>query len=148
MRCTKITITRVNYKPPSTPDLNEELQHLGGALGLFNLRDKDKSRFRIFIALLKSIKKQEGMSSDELADALGISRATIIHHLDSLMEAGITENLHGKYQLRVDNLEELLTLLQEDIDKTMNELREIARNVDRELGLNQPRKLAKNKTPF
>ena len=148
MRCTRITITRVNYKPAAAPDVNEELQYLGGALGLFNLRDKDKSRFRIFITLLKSLKRQEGMSSDELAEALGISRATIIHHLDSLMEAGIVENNHSKYMLRVDNLEELLTELQEDLDKTMVELKEIARNVDKELGLNSPRKQPKNRTPF
>lgn len=148
MRFTSITINRVEYKPVRTPDMNDELQYLGGCLGLFNLRDKDKSRFRIFIALLKALKAGEGMSSDDLADHLGLTRATVIHHLRNLMDAGIVEEMRGKYQLRVDNLEELLELVRRDIDRTISELKEVARNIDKELGLSAPRKEAKNRTPF
>jgi len=148
MRFTRITICRLNIQPTARPDVNEELQYLGGALGLFNLRDKDKTRFRVFIALLKALKRQEGMSSDDLADQLGLTRATVLHHLEALMDAGIVENNKGIFQLRVDNLEELVDLVQADIDKTMMELKEVARNVDRELGLHQPRKQAKNTTMY
>lgn len=147
MRFTRITITRVEHQV-STPDVNEELQYLGGALGLFNQRDKDKSRFRIFIALLKALKKHETLSSDDLAEQLGITRATIIHHLDNLMEAGIVESMKGKYQLRVDNLEELIDVIQDDINKNFDDLREIARNCDKGLGLNQPRKAARSRTMY
>ena len=147
MRFTKITICRVSQET-RRPDLNEELQHLGGALGLFNQRDKDKSRFRIFIALLKALKRGNVLSSDDLADALGLTRATVIHHLDGLMDAGIVENVRGGYQLRVDNMEELLDLIQTDINKTIADLKEVARNVDRELGLNAPREPRKNTTPY
>ena len=148
MRFTKITICRVNVAPVQRPDLNDELQQLGGALGLFSLRDKDKSRFRIFIALIKALKRRNAMSSDELADQLGLTRATVIHHLDALMDAGIVENGRDGYQLRVDNMEELIGLIQQDLDRTMAELKEVARNVDRELGLQAPRAPAKNRTPY
>jgi predicted transcriptional regulator len=148
MRFTRITICRVETKPVHHPDLNQELQYMGGALGLFGLRDKDKSRFRIFIALLKALKRQDGLSSDDLAEQLALTRATVIHHLDALMDAGIVENVRNKYQLRVDNLEELVDLIEGDITKTLDDLREVARNVDRELGLHQPRRPARNRTPF
>ena len=47
-------ITIVKIRKPVTTDVNEELQFLGNSLGLFNLRDKDKSCFRVFIELLKA----------------------------------------------------------------------------------------------
>jgi biotin operon repressor len=148
MRFTRITICRVNYQPVSRPDLNEELQQLGGALGLFSQRDKDKSRFRIFIALLKALKKKQVLSSDDLAEQLGLTRATVVHHLDALMDAGIVENVRSGYSLRVDNMQELLEIVRADINKTIDELKEVAYNVDRELGLNAPRQPAKNRTPY
>jgi len=146
MRFTRITICRVQQN--RTPDINDELQYLGGALGLFTLRDKDKSRFRIFIALLKALKKRNILSSDDLAEQLGITRATVVHHLDNLMDAGIVENIKGRYQLRVDNLEELLDMVQADINRTIEELKETAKNVDKELGLHAPREKIRNKTMY
>ena len=44
---TKITIVRINQEVPE--QIDEELQWIGSSLGLFNLRDKDKSCYRIFI---------------------------------------------------------------------------------------------------
>ena len=148
MRFTRITITRVDVKPVNRPDINDELQQLGGALGLINLRDKDKSRFRIFIAMLKALKRRELLSSDDLADQLGLTRATVIHHLDALMDAGIVEHMRGKYQLRVDTLVELVDVIQADIQKTFEELKEVAANCDKGLGLDQPRKQPRNITPL
>jgi hypothetical protein len=42
-------ITIVNVRRPSERNINHELQWLGTSLGLFNLRDKDKSCFRLFL---------------------------------------------------------------------------------------------------
>ena len=47
-------ITIINVRKPALRTINDELQWLGSSLGLFNLRDKDKSCFRIFIELLKN----------------------------------------------------------------------------------------------
>jgi len=146
MRFTRITICRVEEQ--SRSDMNAELQLIGGALGLFSIRDKDKSRFRIFIVLLKALKRHQALSSDDLADELGLTRATVIHHLDALMDAGIVENARGKYQLRVDNLEELLETVQADIMRTIDEVKDVARNIDKELGLHQPRPRTKTKTVY
>ena len=49
---TKITI--INFDEEEVPSqIDQELQWIGSSLGLFNLRDKDKSCYRIFITLLK-----------------------------------------------------------------------------------------------
>ncbi len=148
MRFTSITINRIEYNPTALPDMNEELQYFGSCIGLFSLRDKDKSKFRIFIALLKALKTHDGLSSDELAEQLGLSRATVIHHLKHLMDSNIAEENRGKYRLRNDNLEELLEEIRVDLNKTIDELKDSAKNIDQELSLNTPRKQVKNRTPF
>ena len=129
----RITITQISEQP--THSLNEELQWFGASLGLFNLRDKDKSRFRIFIALLKGLKQKKGLSSDELAFALALSRATVIHHLNSLMEAGIVSNMRGKYVLNVSTMEELVELTQRNLNKAFDDLKGIARDIDKKMEL-------------
>jgi len=129
----KITIVKINR--PKERSINAELQWLGNSLGLFNMRDKDKSCFRIFIELLKAAKTNEKLSSDEIAEKIGITRGTVIHHLNKLMDAGIVLHLGNKYILRVENLEELIHELQRDIHRTILDLRQVAEDIDRSLGL-------------
>ncbi|MBN2567431.1 winged helix-turn-helix transcriptional regulator [Candidatus Woesearchaeota archaeon] len=127
----KITIVRM--RRPRHQDLNENLQWLGGSLGLFNLRDKDRSCFRIFIELLKH--QGEGMTSDELALRSGLSRGTVVHHLNKLIDAGITVPHRGRYVLRVHNLKALIVELQKDLDRWTGDLKEVADEIDRQLGI-------------
>lgn len=129
----RITIIKINK--PKEKNINSELQWLGNSLGLFNLRDKDKSCFRIFIELLKSAKTGQKLSSDEIAERIGITRGTIIHHLNKLMDAGIVLHVGTRYVLRVENLEELIHELQRDVHRTILDLREVAEEIDRSLGL-------------
>ncbi len=135
MRTTRITITRI-VATREHQGINAELQYLAGSLGLFNPRDKDRSKFRIFIALLRALKqRQRGLSSDELAAELDLTRATVIHHLGSLAASGIVEHSEGKYVLRVETLEELVAKIRSDVGKMLSELEEVARRCDTSLGL-------------
>lgn len=129
----KITIVRV--RQPFEEDINRKLQWLGDSLGLFNLRDKDKSCFRIFIELLKSAKKGEMLSSDEIAERLGITRGTVVHHLNKLMAAGIVNHRNNRYILRADNLLDLTEEIRRDVNITFDKLAEVADEIDDALGL-------------
>ena len=129
----KITIVKIR-RPPSK-DINEDLQFLGNSLGLFNLRDKDKSCFRVFIELLKAAKKKRPISSDELAYRLGLTRGTVVHHINRLVESGIVVHEGRRYFLRVDRLEKLIIELRKDLLRTCDDLQEIAKEIDAGLGL-------------
>lgn len=133
MRFTKITIIRSTK--PEKKDINKELQWFGGTLGLFNLRDKDKSCFRIFITLLKSLKENQKLTSDEIARRTRLSRGTVIHHLNKLMSSGIVVNERNKYILRMDSLEEMVEHIKRDADEAWGKLREVAKDIDEKLGL-------------
>ena len=135
MRYSYQRITIINLRKPSEKSLNKELQWFGTSLGLFNLRDKDKSLFRIFIELLKSAKSKKTLSSDELALRLGLTRGTVVHHINKLISAGIVVTEGNKYALRVDNLKDLVEQVERDIKRTCEELKEVADDIDRNLGL-------------
>jgi len=77
-------VTVVKLRRISSGNTNADLQWLGNSLGLFGLRDKDSSCFRIFITLVK--RSEEPISSDEIAGRLHLSRGTVVHHLIKLMD--------------------------------------------------------------
>src|SRR3989338_3484213 len=128
-------ITIMNLRKPVQKNVNQELQWLGSSLGLFNLRDKDKSCFRVFIELVKTAKQGMPLSSDELAYRLGLSRGTIIHHINKLLESGIVVQADRGYILRVNNLKELINEVEKDLRRTCDELKEMAEEIDKSLGL-------------
>jgi predicted transcriptional regulator len=135
MPITHQRITIVKIRRPNTKDLNQDLKWFAHSLGLFNLRDKDKSCFRIFIEILKSAKRQDYLTSDELADKLGLSRGTVIHHIHKLVDAGIVIPQRNTYLLRVDNLKALVDELRKDLRRTMDDLEQVAEQIDSWLGL-------------
>lgn len=128
-------ITIVSSIKPVEKTVNKELQYLGTSLGLFNLRDKDKSCFRIFIELLKAAKVRYPLTSDEIAYRTNLTRGTVVHHITKLMEAGIVINEKNRYMLRVHNLRELINEVEKDVKRICEDLKEIAEEIDIRLGL-------------
>ena len=128
-------ITIVKMRKPTSQNVNDELQFLGDSLGLFSLRDKDKSCFRVFIELLKAAKRRQPISSDELAFRLGLSRGTVVHHINKLRESGIVVHEGKRYFLRVDKLETLIQEIRKDVTRTCDDLEKMAKEIDGALGL-------------
>lgn len=128
-------ITIINIRKPVKRNINHELQWFGTSLGLFNLRDKDKSCFRIFLELIKSAKTNQFLTSDEIARNLNLTRGTVIHHINKLMESGLVINDRNKYMLRVDNLKLLISEVEKDVIRTLGDLKEIAADIDDWIGL-------------
>jgi predicted transcriptional regulator len=128
----KFTFIRINRF--RTENINQELQWLGNSLGLFNLRDKDSSCFRIFIILVKKAKYNEAVSSDEIAEKLSLTRGTVVHHLIKLMEAGIVVHEKEGYRLRENNLQNLVKNIHQDLENIFAEISRTAREIDERLG--------------
>lgn len=133
MRFTKITI--ISTRQPKESDINEKLQWFGGSLGLFGMRDKDKSCFRIFIVLLKGLKEEKPLSSDEIAEQTGLTRGTVVHHLNRLMSSGIVTAERRGYILKVDKLEHLVDIIKDNVDRAFENLKEVGKELDDKLGL-------------
>jgi predicted transcriptional regulator len=134
MPAQRITIIKIR-RAPQTQGVNDELQWLGNSLGLFGERDKDSSCFRIFIELIKSARGQKGLTSDELAYRLNLTRGTVVHHINRLKESGIVVHESKRYLLRDNHLERLIDELENDAERTFKELKNIAKEIDKNLGL-------------
>ena len=126
-------ITIITIRRPARNDINEELLWIGASLGLFNLRDKDRSCFRIFVELLKSSKIGKGLSSDEIAFKSGLSRGTVIHHINKLIESGLVIVEERKYVLREAKLEPLIDEIEKDVIRSLDGLRAIAKDIDKKM---------------
>ena len=126
-------ITIIKTRKPAEPDINQELQWLGSSLGLFNLRDKDKSCFRIFLEIIKASKLHIALSSDELAYKLHLSRGTVIHHINRLLDSGIVVHDGSKYLLRVNNLRALIGEVEKDLRRACDDLKDIAEDIDEKM---------------
>ncbi len=125
----KITLIKVRGTKTS---INENLQLLSNSLGLFSDRDKESSCFRIFVELTKRI-KEDGLTSDELALKTNLSRATVLHHINKMMVAGIAILSKNKYSISSNNLTSLIKNLRNDTSCILNDLDELAKNLDKEL---------------
>lgn len=127
----RITIIRI--RKPMKQSLNAELQWLGTSLGLFNMRDKERSCFRIFIELLKTTKQNNSITSDQLAQRLQLSRGTVMHHVHKLMETGLIIYESKGYMLRVNSLSALIDELEQDAIRTCKTLHIVAEDIDEKL---------------
>lgn len=128
----KVTIWKLRKE--NTENINQELQWLGNSLGLFNLRDRDSSCFRIFITLIRKAKRNEPVSSDDIAEQLKLSRGTVVHHLIKLMDAGLVVKDSRKYILRERDLQQVVQDIYRDLEAVFLELSEVAKEIDEKLG--------------
>jgi len=114
-------------------NVNQELQWMGNSLGLFNLRDKDSSCFRVFITLVKRAKQNTPITSDDVAERLRLSRGTVVHHLNKLMDSGIVVKERNGYLLREANLQDMINDLQRDMEGVFSQLKNVAKEIDEKL---------------
>ena len=89
--------------------------------------------FSIFVELLKSSKRGKGLSSDEIAFKSGLSRGTVIHHINKLIESGLVIVEERKYILREARLEPLIDEVEKDVIRSLDGLRAIAKDIDKKL---------------
>jgi DNA-binding transcriptional ArsR family regulator len=99
------------------------------------MRDKDKSCYRLFIVLVRALRMGVELTSDELAAQTGLSRGTVIHHLNRLMDAGIVTNYKNKYFINYSSLEEMIKDLQKGINLLLDDLSVVAKKIDDSLDL-------------
>ena len=128
-RFQKITIIKLREPKKA---INKELQWLSESLGLFSERDKERSCFRVFLAILEA---RRPVTSDELAYKLELSRATVIHHLHKLIAAGIVMVQDNTYALRAKNLESTLKKMKADVLSAYEEIELVAREIDKKLNI-------------
>jgi predicted transcriptional regulator len=121
---------------PDGASLNDLLQWYGASIGLFSPRDKDSSCFRIFITLFHDVKDgSKGLKSEEIAEQTDLSRGTVVHHLNKLMDRGIVAQAKNEYFLKVDSLTTMTDLIRDEVNDALDDIESVADRVDDHLDL-------------
>ncbi len=128
-----ITVKRV--RSPAPGNLNNDIDFICKSFGYFSLRDKQETAGRIFRLLVNECcSDSEGLSSDDIAETLNISRGSVVHHLNSFITSGLVIKEHNKYRLRSTSLQKSIDEIMLDINRIFNQMNAIATEIDKKLG--------------
>ena len=125
-------ITIRTLRPPAKKNLKKDIEWFCHSLGLLGERDKKKSSFRIFETIVKANRKN-GISADELARAVGMSRTAVMHHVNTMIMAGLVVKEGGRFELRMKSLQKIVDEIELDINRTLRAVREVAKDIDKRM---------------
>ena len=125
----------LDVKMPTTTDLDSDVEWFCKCFGFLESRDKERTAAKIFRALLDVAKEGNGLSSDKLAEKVGLTRGTMVHHLNKLTQSGLVVHREGQYELRGRSLQRTVREIKRDIDRIFENMGQVAENIDKNLDL-------------
>ena len=129
----KIKIKKIITPPPGS--LKEDIDFICRSFGYFSQRDKNCTAGRIFRLIVKETAgENDGLTSDEIAEKLDLTRGAIVYHLNSFIESGLIIRRRNTYKLRSSSLQKSIEEVKSDIERILNEMMKIADEIDMQLG--------------
>jgi predicted transcriptional regulator len=122
-------------RSPAPGSIENDIDYLCKSLGYFSQRDKQNTAGKIFRLLVReACEPEQCLTSDEIAEELNLTRGAIIHHLNSFISAGIVVKEHNRYRLRSVSLQKSMEEIRTDLDRILDQMIKIAREIDEKLG--------------
>ncbi|MBT0160138.1 winged helix-turn-helix transcriptional regulator [Candidatus Bathyarchaeota archaeon A05DMB-2] len=125
----------LSVRKPSTVEYETDLEWICRTFGFLESRDKQKTAYFILKNLIEAAAHDNGLTSDELAEKLSLTRGTMVHHLNKMMKSGLVIFHEGKYKLRERSLKNTVKEIQRDVARLFEDIIEVAEAVDQTLGL-------------
>ena len=130
----KIKLRKIQTPPPGS--LRSDIDFICQSFGYFTKRDKNHTAGKIFHLLVKRISENsEGLTSDEIAEELDLTRGAIVYHLNNFISAGIVIRERNLYRLRSHCLQKSIDEIRNDAYRIFNEMMKIAQEIDEQLGI-------------
>ena len=120
---------------PFEKTVDSEINWVCESFGFYEKIDKKKTSAAIFKIIIMKAKDEEGVTTKELGEHLGISRVSALNHVKKLMTAGLVEQDGMEYHLRSGNLQRTLREMRRDIIRIFNDIDLAARDIDAGVGL-------------
>jgi len=120
---------------PLTSDRDSDVEWMCKCFGFMEPRDKRRTAAKIFAVLVENANNDNGMSSDEIAEKVGVTRAGVIHHLSKMIGSGLAIQRQEGYKLRTRSVESTIIEVQRDIARVFENLTRIAREIDRTMNI-------------
>lgn len=129
----KIKLKKIETPPPG--DVRTDIDYICRSFGYFSQRDKNSTAGKIFRLLVRETAGEStGLTSDQIAEKLDLSRGAIVYHLNSFINAGLVVRERNTYRLRSQSLQKSIEEIRQDTQRIFNEMLKIAQAIDEELG--------------
>ncbi len=125
----------LDLRMPSSAEFDGDVEWVCKCFGFLESRDKEKTATRVFRALLEAMKDRKGLSSDELAEKTGLTRGTMVYHLNNLIQSGLVVHREGRYELRGMSLQRTVQEIKRDISRVFENIEHVAKGIDETLSL-------------
>jgi len=126
-------IVRRHEKPH---DGDERIVRFCQSLRIVEERDVDGTVIRVVKTVLSEARGKP-VGGTELAEAPGLKRVTVLHRIRRLEGLGLVLRQDHKYVLRPSCLEAMMGQMRRDTLSMLAEAEEMARDIDRQYGLEQ-----------
>ncbi|MBU1197258.1 hypothetical protein KJ765_01970 [Candidatus Micrarchaeota archaeon] len=125
-----ITIRRIERPRRSTPE--DELDWL---CKCFGFSEQDDLRKHILQEILEAERQERGVRSHNISIKMHVTRGGAVYHLNKMIESGLIVRNGREYELRGQNLEQTLEEMEEDMLRMFKRMRNIAKELDEDMGL-------------
>ena len=123
----QIIIRKVEDPVDASPD--KQLEWICECLGI---DENDELARKIFKALVLAGEKGGGVSTREITDKTHVTQGAVVYHMNFFMRSGIIIKQGRKYFLRSYSLSNTIEEMEQDMMRTMDRMRRIAKLLEEE----------------
>jgi len=131
----RITVWEINK--PIEPQVHKDIDWICKSLGFVSPRDYDHTSSKVFNVIVLATAQGKELSSDEISELTGVTRGAVVHHLRQYLDAGLIIERKRRYSLRKRSIEKTIEEVQADMIRVLDDIKKIAIEVDKELGLKE-----------
>jgi len=128
---TKLTLRNVAL--PEKEDFDEEIAWICSSLGFFEKIDKGKTAALIFKEIYLAGMLGRVLTSTTIAQKLGMSRGSVINHLNNLLKSGIIEKGGKYYFTRHKTMQGIITEIEDDAIHLFSRMKKVAKEIDSQI---------------
>lgn len=122
---------------PAKHNFDSELEMFCEAFGISGENEKNISKDILEEILRKESRNGEGIRSIVISKKMRVTRGGAIYNLNKLMESGLIIRNGRDYELRGQNLHDTVEEMEEDMLRMFRQMRRMAQEIDKELGIDQ-----------
>jgi len=127
----KLTVRKVDS--PIKDDFENNLAWICSSLGYFETIDKEKNAARIWKEILLSSAQGQVLTSTSIAERIGMSRGSVINHLNNLKKGGLIQKGGRYYFVRSSSVKKILEELEDEVTHIFSRLKNAGEKIDNEL---------------
>ena len=121
--------------PPFSKSVHDELNWICESFGFFEDIDREKTASSVFKEIISATERSKPVSSTVLAKKVGMSRGSVINHLNNLMRSGLVVKEGRFYFARSQSMFRTIAEVEEDIDRIFEKMKRRARLIDEKFGI-------------